>query len=115
MRIYFILGRVFFGIPLILFGISHFKNHAETIAYVPSYLPAPEFIIYFTGIALILSGLSIIFGIFAQLATALLALMFVLFIALIYIPTSISDGYKDFFVLGGALILFYIFNKEAEC
>ncbi len=122
MRVYFIIGRVLFGIPLIVFGIDHFIHHDSVITIVPSYLPMPSFIVYFTGVALFLAGISIITGVFAQVASALLCLLLVLIIFLVHIPhqiaadgiLTIKSGYKDLFVLGGSLVLFYIFSKESD-
>jgi hypothetical protein len=68
-------GGYFFSITIISFGLDHFLYAKEAADYVPSWVPDHLFWIYFTGTALICSGIAIILKIKERLAAILLGLM----------------------------------------
>jgi putative oxidoreductase len=80
------IGKIVFAIPLFMFGFGHLSNAGAMKGMVPSYLPAAEFWVYLTGIALILSAISIIINKKTKLATLLLGVMLLLFAILIHLP-----------------------------
>jgi uncharacterized membrane protein len=95
-------GRIAYAIALIVFGILHFKGADSLLELVPGYMPFGHwFWIYFVGIALVLSGLSIIFRKFDRLACIMLAGMFILFILMVRIPAlgKLEGKAKDSFLI----------------
>jgi uncharacterized membrane protein len=53
-------GRLVLAAILIFAGIGHFRDTQEFTAQVPPWAPAPEFIVYASGVVEILLGLAII-------------------------------------------------------
>jgi uncharacterized membrane protein YphA (DoxX/SURF4 family) len=84
-------GRVFYSLLMILFGLSHFIFANFIAAMVPKWLPAPMFWTYFFGVALIISGISIIFKIVIKPIALLLAFMLLLFFLFFHIPDAIAN------------------------
>ena len=68
-------GRIFYSVLIILFGWSHFVFTAFVSTMVPKWLPVPTFWTYFVGVALISSGIAIVFKIWIRPITFLLATM----------------------------------------
>jgi uncharacterized membrane protein len=79
-------GRLFFTIPLAVFGTEHFTNTADIAEIVPRWMPAHVFWVYFVGIGLIAAALSITVEIQAPLAATLVGVMFFLFVLMMDIP-----------------------------
>jgi uncharacterized membrane protein len=53
--------RILLGLFMTSAGIGHFNNTASFLAQVPPFLPAPEMIVYVSGVVEILLGLGLIF------------------------------------------------------
>ena len=111
------LGRFIFAIPFIVFGIFHFLDAAGMAVMIGTW-PTPEAWIYFSGLAFILAGVSIILNIKARLSTLLLALLLLIIIVAIHIPAtlggdqkSISILLRDTSLLGAALTYSGILKK----
>ena len=66
------LGDVFVAIPIISFGILHFKFAKEVSTMVPSWIPHPIFWTYLAGIGLLGSGISIVLKIKTRFIAMLL-------------------------------------------
>lgn len=112
------LGRFIFAIPIVIFGIFHFMYASQMAQILPSFWPVPEGLVYISGLAFILAGVSIILNIKARLATLLLALLFLIIIVGIRIPTLgsgnsevISSLLKDIAFLGASLTYSGILKK----
>ncbi len=84
-------GRLFFTIPLAVFGTEHFTNTADIAGLVPSWIPAHMFWAYFVGTCLLAAALSITVEIQSPLAATLLGAMFFSFVCLMDIPGVISE------------------------
>ena len=85
------IGRIFFSLLIILFGCSHFVFPVDVSAMVPKFLGAPLFWTYFVGIALVASGIAIIFKIWIKVAAWLLAAMLLLFFLFFHLPDAIQN------------------------
>jgi uncharacterized membrane protein len=83
------LGAILFSIPIINFGILHFLYGKEVSSLVPSWIPYPVFWIYFAGVALLGSGIAIIFKIKPGLIASLLGIMVFIWFVILHIPRVI--------------------------
>ena len=102
------IGRIIFALSFIGFGVNHFRKADAIADYIPDYIPFPVFWVYFTGVAFILSGISIGFNFRARISGILLAAMLLLFIVILYLPSLTSSKmaiatYAAF--IGGALFI----------
>jgi uncharacterized membrane protein len=85
------LGRYFFAITLIVFGIDHFLYPKFVASLVPAWIGAQMFWTYFAGFALIAGGLGIMVKRMARLASLLVGVMIFLWLIMLHIPTAIAD------------------------
>ena len=85
------LGRFMFGISMPVFGILHFIFVDYVARVQPSWIPGHVFWAYFTGVAHIAAGLSIVTNIKARLAANLLALMFGLWVLILHGPRVVAS------------------------
>ena len=108
-----VLGRLCFGISLPVFGVLHFIYYGYVASVIPAWIPYPLFWAYFTGIAMIAGGISIISNIKARLAAVLLGIMFGLWVLILHLPRvlahlNIKEEWTSLFIAlamcGGALI-----------
>ena len=88
-------GAILFSITIISFGIDHFLFAKEAADYVPSWVPYHLFWMYFTGTALICSGLAIIFKIKPGLVATLLGTMIFTWFIILHIPRVIASPFAD--------------------
>ena len=81
------IARIIFGICLIYFGLAHHFYLANTVSYIPAWLPPNQtFWAYATGAGHVLAGIALITGVCARLAAMLLTAMFIIFTILVHIP-----------------------------
>jgi uncharacterized membrane protein len=83
-------GRLCFAIPMGIFGTDHLVSTAEIAGLVPKWIPWHVFWTYLVGICLIAAALSIILERYSKLAATLLGIMFVLFVAMLHIPSIVA-------------------------
>jgi len=83
------LARVCYAVPLAVFGAEHLTDPQSIVRIIPAWMPAKLFWAYFVGVCLIAAAVSFIFRIRMPLAAAMLALMFVLFVAMMHLPNLI--------------------------
>src|SRR5258708_457997 len=83
------LGAIFFSLTIISFALDHFLYAKEAADYVPSWVSYHVFWIYFTGTALLASGLAIIIKVKATLAATLLGSMIFTWFVILHIPRII--------------------------
>jgi uncharacterized membrane protein len=95
-------GRLFYAIPMAVFGTEHFCFPEEIGELVPSWIPAHPFWVYLVGLALIAAALSIIVKRQAWLAATLLGIMLCLFVVLISAPAVVANP-RDRFMWAVAL------------
>jgi hypothetical protein len=76
-----------FGLCSVVFGLGHLTAVHDVAPMIPNWMPfGGAFWIVLTGVAFVLSGLAIISGILDVLAARLLALMLLIFSALVLAP-----------------------------
>ncbi len=108
------LGKYLFAVPFAVFGILHLMN-ADAMAGMAPF--GGSIIIYITGICLIAAAVSIIIGKYDKLATALLGLMLILFVALLHIKGATASGdwstmLKDLALAGAAWMYAASLSKD---
>ena len=93
------IGAILYSLVMIMFGINHLKAGAGMAGYVPAFLPAATFFVYFSGLALILAGVAIIINVKSQLAAYLLAALLLIIALTIQLPPVIhgTDTTGSFF------------------
>jgi uncharacterized membrane protein len=84
-------GRLFYAIPMAVFGTEHFCFPEEIGGMVPSWIPVHPFWVYLVGVALIAAALSITVKRQAWLAATLLGIMLCLFVVLISAPAVVAN------------------------
>ena len=111
------IGKLIFALPFVMFGVGHFTNANAMAGMVPSFLPAPVFWVYLTGLAHLLAVVAIVINKKAKLAALLLGIMLLLFAFLIHFPgfidgnqMSTSSFLKDFALGGAALFMSSVFK-----
>jgi uncharacterized membrane protein YphA (DoxX/SURF4 family) len=91
------IGRLLFGICLIVFGLAHLFYLAPTAKLVPAWLPPGQtFWAYATAAAHFAAGIAILSGICARTAAMLLTAMFVVFGILVHAPTIFIHPHTHF-------------------
>jgi uncharacterized membrane protein len=112
-----------FGVPWLVFGAQHFLYVDFVAGLVPAYFPARWFWAYLTGAAMIAGGVSLITGVKARLAAALLGLMLLMFFLMIQVPKLIGGDssavnwtrvLQDFAIAAGSFMLAGILSKREE-
>jgi hypothetical protein len=88
-------GPVFFSITMICFGIDHFLYTDFVKSLVPAWIAHEVFWTYFAAVALIGSGIAIIFRIRLRLVGMLLGSMLFLWLLMLHIPRAVADPYGD--------------------
>ena len=79
-------GRYLFAVPLVIFGILHFKYAFFISTLIPTWIPGRFFLANFVGLCFICAALAIATGIRARLAGYMLAAMFLLWVAILHAP-----------------------------
>ncbi len=90
------LGCAFFAVPLAMFAPEHFRGPEFVKNSVPSWMPVRWFWPYFVGCALLAAATSLTLRKCVRLSSTLLALMFSLFVCLIYIPSALENPTERF-------------------
>ena len=84
------LGPVFVAAALAAFAGEHFTAAKALSAFVPKWIPARLFITYFVGVAHLSAALSFVAGRCIRWSAMFLAIMFALFVLLLWLPSAIS-------------------------
>jgi uncharacterized membrane protein YphA (DoxX/SURF4 family) len=121
MEFVFLVGRIIFGGFFLMNGINHFTQKKGLTEYAKAkHIPSPEFAVTFTGALLFASGVSIILGIFIQIA--LFAIIVFLFITSFTMHAFWKDTdsaskmnnnisfMKNMALLGACLMMYFIEN-----
>jgi uncharacterized membrane protein len=88
-------ARIVIGISMIVFGIDHFEVLKFIASLVPSWIPGAFFWSWFTGLAFIAAGVSIITRWQMRLGSALLGLMFFLWVVVLHGPRVAASPHNQ--------------------
>jgi uncharacterized membrane protein YphA (DoxX/SURF4 family) len=88
-------GGLFFSITMISFGIDHLLYTKPISTLVPNWIPNPIFWTYFAAIALIGSGLCIVFRFQLRVVASLLGIMIFLWFIVLHIPRAIGSPFAE--------------------
>jgi uncharacterized membrane protein len=83
-------GRLLFAATLPVFGVLHFIYAAPFAALIPAWIPFHLFWIYFFGVALVATAVSLVTGIAARLAATLSVLMYSLWVLTLHLPRCLA-------------------------
>lgn len=83
-------GVILFALAIISFGIDHYVYAHEATGYMPEWIPQKLFWLYFTGTALLASGLAILLNIKRSLAAVLLGAMIFIWVIIVHIPKTMA-------------------------
>lgn len=109
-----VLGPVFEAVALAIFAAEHFLAARDLSAIVPQWLPGALFWTYFAGCALLAAAISFIAGRFVRWSAALLALFFLIIVAIVDLPNLPQNLHDRLFwtltvretcFAGGAMVL----------
>lgn len=84
-------GTIIFALTIISFSIDHFLFAREAQGYIPDWIPAHLFWMYFTGTALLASGVAILLNIKRELAAILLGSMIFIWVIILHLPKALTN------------------------
>jgi uncharacterized membrane protein YphA (DoxX/SURF4 family) len=87
-------GRLFFAIPMAVFGSEHFTATADIGTMVPRWIPAHTFWVLAVGLGFLCAGLSIVVLVQARLAAALVGMTMYIFVCLMDIPGALASPHN---------------------
>jgi putative oxidoreductase len=122
MDVVFLIGRILFGVLFVYSGFGHFAAGEAMQGYArQAGAPAPAITVPLTGVVIIVAGLGVIFGVFADLAALLIAGFLFLTAFMIHAFWKAQDPQtrqmeqiqfsKDLALAGAALVFFYTWNQ----
>jgi uncharacterized membrane protein len=91
------LGRLFFAIPMAVFGSEHFTSTSDIATLVPRWIPAPTFWVYLVGLAFLCAALSIAVLVQARLAATLVGMTLLIFVFVMDMPAVVAHPSNRFF------------------
>jgi uncharacterized membrane protein len=86
------IGKIVFSLVLLIFGLFHFMNASDMSGMVPEWVPGGVFWVYATGVFLIAGAVAIIINRMASLAALLLAVLLLIFVLTIHLPSVMAGG-----------------------
>jgi uncharacterized membrane protein YphA (DoxX/SURF4 family) len=118
----FLVGRILFAATFIQSGIVNHLASKQGVEYARSYgAPAPEVLVPTSGWAIVIGGVMIILGVWADLGALILAAFLVGITPIMHAYWKEQDAQgrigqqvnfaKNSAMLGAALILFYAYNQ----
>jgi putative oxidoreductase len=121
MDVVFLIGRLLFVFTFVESGFkNHLAPHGVEYARMKG-APLPEILVPASGIAIIVGGLSVALGIWADLGALVMAAFLVGITPIMHAYWKLDDQQeqinqrvnftKNVALIGGALILFYIYNQ----
>jgi uncharacterized membrane protein len=90
-------GRLFFAIPMAVFGSEHFTLTAGVAFLVPRWIPWHTFWVYLVGVGFICAGIAIAVLVQARLAAALVGMTLLTFVLVMDLPAAVTHPHNRFF------------------
>jgi uncharacterized membrane protein len=81
-----LLGRLLFGLPLIVFAVQHFLYAGFIATLIPGWIPARLFWAYFVGVAFVAAAVSMVSTLGGRLGGTLLGSMFFTWVVIVHAP-----------------------------
>ena len=91
------LGRLFFAIPMAVFGSEHFTLTASIATLVPRWIPAHVFWVYLVGVGFLCAAIGIAVLVQARLAAALVGVTMLIFVLVMDLPAVAANPHNRFF------------------
>jgi uncharacterized membrane protein YphA (DoxX/SURF4 family) len=118
-----LIGRILFGGFFLMSGINHFTKLEAMTGYAKyKKLPAAKLGVLISGLALVIGGIYIVLGYYADLGALLLAIFLVLAAVIFHNfwketdatakQTEMMAFMKDIALAGGALVIFAMVAKQ---
>jgi len=125
MDIVLVIGRVLFALLFISSGLAHFSQRDAMTGYAQfKKVPAAKFSVLLSGLVILLGGIYIAFGIYADLGALLLAIFLIPSAFMMHNFWTIEDAQakqgeminfmKNLSLAGAALILFALLATGTE-
>ncbi len=111
-------GRYLFPLSFLLYVGLHFGMPKVGASFIPSWLPAPLFWNYFTGVLILAYIISCLIGKYDKLATLLMALYVLLMIFIVHIPRAATyendllNIFRNLMVIGALLVYAQYATKD---
>jgi uncharacterized membrane protein YphA (DoxX/SURF4 family) len=120
-----IIGRVLFALLFISSGVNHFTQNSAMTAYAQyKKIPMAKIAVYVSGLMLVLGGIYIALGFYADLGALLIAIFLIPTAFLMHAFWKESDAtaksneriafFKDLSLAGAALIIFALLRGGAD-
>ena len=120
-----IIGRVLFALLFISSGVNHFAQNSAMTAYAKyKKIPMAKIAVYLSGLMLVLGGIYIALGFYADLGALLIAIFLIPTAFLMHAFWKESDAtakaneriafFKDLSLAGAALIIFALLRGGAD-
>jgi len=120
-----IVGRVLFALLFISSGVNHFAQNSAMTAYAKyKKIPMAKISVYISGLMLVLGGIYIALGFYADLGALLIAIFLIPTAFLMHAFWKESDAtakqtesisfFKDLSLAGAALIIFALLRGGAD-
>lgn len=115
------VGRILYGLPLLVFGLLHFMGAQMMAGMVPSFIPGGILWVYLTGVALILAAVAMIANRLSTLASLLLGILLLSFALTVHLPmlmggdqNAMPNLLKDTALAGAAFFVYATTSKEGK-
>jgi putative oxidoreductase len=123
MDVVFLIGRILFVLTFVFAGIAfHLLKRKEAVQYARMYnVPLAELGVPLTGVMAAAGGVMVALGLWGDVGALLIAAFLVLITPLMHAfwkeqdpqqrQTQMTHFQKNLAMLGGALVIFYVFNQ----
>jgi uncharacterized membrane protein len=117
------VGRYFFALAIVAFGIQHFVNEKLTIRVGPPWFAGRPLWAYLTGTAFVVTGVAIFLEQKTRLAATLLGTILFLFFLFLHIPRILvnlhdpgpwTSGFEILALCGSALVLATTLPRDSK-
>lgn len=119
MEIVFLIGRILFAFMFVMSGVNHLTKADHMVGYAQfKGVPSPKLAVQGSGVVLLLGGLSVILGVWADLGAIVLAAILVIMAVKMHNFWAIEDAQakqadmigfmKNISMAGGAVFMFAV-------